>query len=59
MPLLKTEVISKSGFGKSMGEPHSHTTNGVFLDGHVENMRMSPKLPFAAQGTWASAVLFY
>ena len=25
MPLLKTEVISKSGFGKSMGEPHSHT----------------------------------
>ena len=45
--------------GSITGEPHSHTTNGVFLDGHVENMRMSPKLPFAAQGTWASAVLFY
>ncbi len=45
--------------GSITGEPHSRTTNGVFLDGHVENMRMNPKLPFAAQGTWASAVLFY
>lgn len=47
------------GAGQITGEPHSHTTNAVFQDGHGENNRMNPSLPFAAQGTWGSAVLYY
>lgn len=43
--------------GNITGEPHNRTTNVLYADGHTANHRMTPRLPIAAQASWASARL--